>query len=50
MVAAAMVEALDRLDLELPKVGGKALRELKKVEQALLAEKPKRASRKDKGA
>jgi PPK2 family polyphosphate:nucleotide phosphotransferase len=48
IVAAAMVEALDRLDLEYPKVKGKTLRELKKVERALLAEKPKRVGRKDK--
>ena len=40
VVAAAMVEALDRLDLAFPKIEGKALRELKKVEKALLAEKP----------
>jgi PPK2 family polyphosphate:nucleotide phosphotransferase len=46
VVAAAMVEALGRLDLQLPKVKGKALRELKKVERALLAEKPKRVPRK----
>jgi len=43
-VAAAMVEALDRLDLEHPKVEGQALRELKKVERALLAEGRKRVS------
>jgi hypothetical protein len=35
-----MVEALDRLDLAFPVVEGKALAELKKVEKALLAEKP----------
>jgi PPK2 family polyphosphate:nucleotide phosphotransferase len=40
VVAGAMVEALDRLDLAFPVVKGKALAELKKVEKALLAEKP----------
>ena len=40
VVAGAIVEALDRLDLAFPKIDGKALRELKKVEKALLAEKP----------
>ena len=38
VVAAAIVGALDRLDLEIPKVKGKALRELEKVERALLSE------------
>jgi len=39
VVAAALVEALDRLKLEYPKVEGKALAELKKAGRALLAEK-----------
>jgi polyphosphate kinase 2 (PPK2 family) len=39
VVAAAMVEALDRLKLEYPKVTGKALRELKKAGRALQAER-----------
>jgi PPK2 family polyphosphate:nucleotide phosphotransferase len=38
-VSAAIVEALDRLKLEYPKVTGKALKELKKAEQKLRAEK-----------
>jgi len=38
VVAGAIVQALDRLDLEFPKVKGKPLAELKKVERALLAE------------
>jgi PPK2 family polyphosphate:nucleotide phosphotransferase len=38
VVAGAVVEALDRLDLEFPKIKGKALAELKKVERALLVE------------
>jgi PPK2 family polyphosphate:nucleotide phosphotransferase len=38
VVAAAIVKALDRLDLEFPKVKGRDLAELKKVERALLAE------------
>ena len=40
MVAAAMVEALDRLDLAFPKVTGAALSRLNKVRKALLAENP----------
>jgi PPK2 family polyphosphate:nucleotide phosphotransferase len=39
VVAAALVEALDRLKLEYPKVTGKALRELKKAGRALQAER-----------
>jgi hypothetical protein len=38
VVAGAIVKALDRLDLEFPKVKGKDLAELKKVERALSAE------------
>ena len=38
LVAGAIVKALDRLDLAFPKVKGKDLAELKKVERALLAE------------
>jgi PPK2 family polyphosphate:nucleotide phosphotransferase len=38
VVAAAMVEALDRLDLAFPMVKGKALAELVKVERALKSE------------
>jgi PPK2 family polyphosphate:nucleotide phosphotransferase len=39
VVAAALVEALDRLKLEYPKVTGKALRELKKAGRALQSER-----------
>jgi PPK2 family polyphosphate:nucleotide phosphotransferase len=39
VVAAALVEALDRLELEYPKVTGKALRELKKAGRALQSER-----------
>lgn len=39
VVAAALIDALDRLDLEFPKVTGAALRELKKVRAALLKER-----------
>jgi PPK2 family polyphosphate:nucleotide phosphotransferase len=39
VVAAAMVDALERLKLEFPKVEGKALKELHKVRKALKAEK-----------
>ena len=38
VVAAAIIEALEGLDLDFPKVTGKALKELKKVERALKAE------------
>ena len=38
VVAGAVVDALDRLDLAFPKVEGKALKELRQVRQALLAE------------
>jgi hypothetical protein len=38
VVADAIVKALDRLDLEFPKVKGKDLAVLEKVERALLAE------------
>jgi PPK2 family polyphosphate:nucleotide phosphotransferase len=44
VVAGAMVEALERLNLTFPKLSGKALRELKKAERALLAEGKKRHS------
>jgi len=39
VVSAAIIEALEGLKLEYPKVTGKALKELKKVERALKAEK-----------
>jgi PPK2 family polyphosphate:nucleotide phosphotransferase len=39
VVAAAVVDAMERLDLQFPKVEGKALKELHKVRKALLAEK-----------
>ena len=38
VVSAAIIEALEKLKLEYPKVAGKALKELKKVERALKAE------------
>ena len=40
VVSAAIIEALEELKLEYPKVEGKALAELKKVQRALRAEKP----------
>jgi PPK2 family polyphosphate:nucleotide phosphotransferase len=40
VVSAALIDALERLKLEYPKVTGKALEELKKAERALKAEKP----------
>jgi PPK2 family polyphosphate:nucleotide phosphotransferase len=39
VVAGAVVDAMERLDLEFPKVEGKVLKELHKVRKALLAEK-----------
>jgi PPK2 family polyphosphate:nucleotide phosphotransferase len=41
VVAAALVETMERLDLHFPKIEGAALRELMKVRKALLAEKPR---------
>jgi PPK2 family polyphosphate:nucleotide phosphotransferase len=38
VVAAAVIDALDGLDLEFPKIEGAALRELRKVRAALIAE------------
>jgi PPK2 family polyphosphate:nucleotide phosphotransferase len=38
VVAAAVTEALERLDLEFPKIEGAALKELRKVRAALIAE------------
>ncbi len=40
VIAEAMVEAMEDLKLEFPKVEGPALKELEKVRRALLAEKP----------
>jgi PPK2 family polyphosphate:nucleotide phosphotransferase len=40
VVSAAIVDALEKLKLDYPKVQGKALAELRKIEQALRAEKP----------
>jgi len=42
IVAEAIVEAMENLKLEFPKVEGPALKELQKVRRALLAEKPGR--------
>jgi len=42
VVAAVMVETLERLDLAFPKVEGKALAEMNKVRDALLADAPAR--------
>jgi polyphosphate kinase 2 (PPK2 family) len=48
VVSAAIIEALEKLKLEYPKVTGKALNELKACERALRAEKPgsKKSARK----
>ena len=48
VVSAAIIEALEGLKLEYPKVTGKALERLKKVERALRAEKPAGAAKKSK--
>jgi polyphosphate kinase 2 (PPK2 family) len=39
VVAGAIVDAIERLDLKFPKVEGKALKELHKARKALLAKK-----------
>jgi hypothetical protein len=46
VVSAALIEALDGLKLEYPKVTGKALKELKQAQRALKAEKPAGAAAK----
>jgi len=46
VVSAAIIEALERLKLDYPKVTGKALSELKEVERALKAEKPPSSAKK----
>jgi PPK2 family polyphosphate:nucleotide phosphotransferase len=45
MVAAALIEAMEGLDLDFPKVEGAALEEMMKVREALLAEKGDRPRR-----
>jgi PPK2 family polyphosphate:nucleotide phosphotransferase len=45
MVAAALVEAMERLDLAFPKVEGEALREMMQVKEALVAEDEPRRKR-----
>jgi PPK2 family polyphosphate:nucleotide phosphotransferase len=42
VVAAAVIEALEGLDLAYPKIEGAALEEMRKVRAALLAEKPRK--------
>jgi PPK2 family polyphosphate:nucleotide phosphotransferase len=54
LVAAAMIDALERLDLAFPRIEGAALKELQAVRKALLAERadataPGRGSRRDSG-
>ena len=43
VVSAAIVDAVGKLELDYPKIEGKALKELKAAERALKAEKPARA-------
>lgn len=45
VVSAAIVDALEQLKLEYPKIEGEALKELRAVERALKAEKPGRADK-----
>jgi ABC-type glycerol-3-phosphate transport system substrate-binding protein len=45
VVSAAIIDALERLKLEYPKIEGKALEELKASERALKAEKPGRTGK-----
>jgi hypothetical protein len=42
VVAAAVIEALEGLDLAFPKIEGAALKEMRKVRAALLAEAPRK--------
>jgi PPK2 family polyphosphate:nucleotide phosphotransferase len=42
VVAAAVIEALERLDLSFPEIEGAALKEMRKVRAALLAEAPRK--------
>jgi PPK2 family polyphosphate:nucleotide phosphotransferase len=42
VVAAAVIEALDRLDIDFPRIEGKALKELREVRKALEAETPRK--------
>jgi PPK2 family polyphosphate:nucleotide phosphotransferase len=42
VVAAAVIDALDRLDLDFPRIEGSALKELRKVRKALEAEAPRK--------
>ena len=49
VVAAALVDALDRLDIKYPKVEGKALEEMQKVRAALLAEGQGKGGKNSKG-
>jgi Polyphosphate kinase 2 (PPK2) len=45
VVSAAIVDAVEKLKLDYPKIAGKALKELKAVERALKAENPGRTGR-----
>jgi hypothetical protein len=47
VIAESIVEAMENLDLQFPKVEGAALKELKKVRRALLAEAPNGNERRD---
>jgi hypothetical protein len=44
VIAEAIVEAMEGLNLELPKVEGAALKELERVRGALMAEAPRRVA------
>jgi hypothetical protein len=42
VVAAAVIKALEGLDLAFPKIGGAALKEMRKMRRALEAEAPRK--------
>ena len=42
VVAAAVIEALERLDLRFPKVGAATLKEMRQMQAALAAEAPRK--------
>jgi len=49
-IAQAIVDAMDELALDFPRVQGKALKEIERVRGALMAEAPKGSKRANKGS
>jgi hypothetical protein len=45
IVSVAIVDALESLKLEYPKIQGKALKELRKIERALKTQRPTRSGK-----